>query len=46
VYRDGIPVASVEGCETHVLMKVPELEARLLERMLDQRPASAFDGVP
>jgi ATP-dependent Lhr-like helicase len=46
VYRDGIPVASVEGSEARILMKGPASEAQMLERMLDERPASAFDGVP
>jgi ATP-dependent Lhr-like helicase len=43
VYRDGIPVASVEAAEARILMEVPLHEARTLERLLDARPASAFD---
>jgi ATP-dependent Lhr-like helicase len=43
VYRDGIPVASVEAGEVRILSKVPASEAQTLERLLDERPASAFD---
>jgi len=46
VYRDGVPVASVEGAETRVFVEVPPRELQILERLLDERPASAFDGVP
>ncbi len=44
VYRDGVPVASVEGPETRILMKVPSTESQTLERILDERPASAFNS--
>jgi ATP-dependent Lhr-like helicase len=46
VYRDGVPVASVEGAETRVFVEVPPRELQILGRLLDERPASAFDGVP
>jgi ATP-dependent Lhr-like helicase len=46
VYRDGVPVASIEGSETRIRTDVPESETRLLERLLDERPASAFDRAP
>ena len=46
VYRDGVPVASVEGAETRVFVEVAPRELQILERLLDKRPASAFDGVP
>ena len=43
VYRDGVPVASVEANEVRILVKVQASEAQTLERLLDERPASAFD---
>ena len=46
VYRDGVPVASVEGAETRVFVEVPPRELQILERLLDERPASAFERRP
>jgi ATP-dependent helicase Lhr and Lhr-like helicase len=43
VYRDGVPVAAVEAGESRILAEVAPAERRVLERMLDPRPASAFD---
>jgi ATP-dependent Lhr-like helicase len=43
IFRDGIPVAAVESGETRILAAVEAAERPLLERLLDERPASAFD---
>jgi ATP-dependent Lhr-like helicase len=43
IYRDGVPVAAVEAGETRILSQVEADERPVLERLLDQRPASAFD---
>ncbi len=43
IYRDGVPVAVAEGGETRILQAVEDAERPLLERLLDERPASAFD---
>jgi len=43
IYRDGVPVAVAEGGETRILQAVEEAERPLLARLLDERPASAFD---
>jgi ATP-dependent Lhr-like helicase len=42
IYRDGVPVASVEGGETHILAPVEPAERPLLDRLLDARPESAW----
>jgi ATP-dependent Lhr-like helicase len=46
VYRDGVPVASVEAGEIRLLAEVAPAERPLLDRVLDPRPASAFDDWP
>ncbi len=38
VYRDGVPVAAIEGGETHILVQMESREASLLDRLLDPRP--------
>jgi ATP-dependent Lhr-like helicase len=43
IYRDGVPVAAVENGETRILSQVEAAERPLLERLLDERPESAFD---
>ena len=43
IYRDGVPVAAVEAGETRILSQVEADERPALERLLDHRPASAFD---
>ncbi|HYK90652.1 MAG TPA: DEAD/DEAH box helicase [Acidobacteriota bacterium] len=43
VFRDGVPVAAVEGGETRLIACVAEQDRSILERLLDERPASAFD---
>jgi ATP-dependent Lhr-like helicase len=43
IYRDGVPVASVESGERRLIVGVEIAERPLLERLLDERPASAFD---
>lgn len=43
VFRDGVPVAAVEAGETRLLSRVEPAERPVLDRMLDPRPASAFD---
>jgi ATP-dependent Lhr-like helicase len=43
VYRDGLPIASVEAGEMRLLSQIPTAEWPTLERLLDPRPASAFD---
>ena len=42
VYRDGVPVATVESGEVRIILKVEASERSMLERMLDERPLSAF----
>jgi ATP-dependent Lhr-like helicase len=42
VYRDGVPVAVVEGGEQRMLVHPAASELPLLERLLDERPLSAF----
>ncbi len=42
VFRDGVPVAAVESGETRLIARVEDTEQPLLERLLDERPASAF----
>ncbi|HEV8132124.1 MAG TPA: hypothetical protein VGQ81_12790 [Acidobacteriota bacterium] len=43
IYRDGVPVAAVDSGETRILSQVEDGERSVLERLLDERPASAFD---
>ncbi len=43
IYRDGVPVASVESGENHFIAPVEAGERPLVERLLDVRPASAFE---
>jgi ATP-dependent Lhr-like helicase len=43
IFRDGIPVAAVESGETRLLARIEDSEQPALERLLDERPASAFD---
>jgi ATP-dependent Lhr-like helicase len=43
IYRDGVPVAALEGGETRILSPVEEGDQGHLERLLDPRPASAFN---
>ena len=43
IYRDGVPVAAVEAGENRILSQVEADERPALERLLDHRPASAFD---
>jgi ATP-dependent Lhr-like helicase len=42
VYRDGVPVASVEAGEIRLLAELVPAERPVLDRALDPRPASAF----
>ena len=42
VYRDGVPVASIENGETRILAQVEDADRPLLDRLLDERPDSAF----
>jgi ATP-dependent Lhr-like helicase len=42
IYRDGVPVAAVESGETRILAQVESAERPVLERLLDERPASAW----
>ncbi len=42
IYRDGVPVAAVESGENRILLKIEAAESLILERLLDERPASAF----
>ena len=42
VYRDGVPVAAVESGETRILAQVEDADRPALERLLDERPESAF----
>jgi ATP-dependent Lhr-like helicase len=42
IYRDGTPVAAVENGETRILGQVELSEQPSLQRLLDERPASAF----
>ncbi|MGH8248238.1 MAG: Lhr family helicase, partial [Gammaproteobacteria bacterium] len=43
IYRDGVPVAAVESGETRIISQVTAEERPVLERLLDERPPSAFD---
>ncbi|HEY2980897.1 MAG TPA: hypothetical protein VGJ22_06930, partial [Anaerolineales bacterium] len=43
IYRDGIPVAAIESGETRIISHVEADERPVLERLLDERPPSAFD---
>ena len=43
IFRDGIPVAAVESGETRILAQFEPSEASVIERLLDERPPSAFD---
>jgi ATP-dependent Lhr-like helicase len=43
VFRDGVPVAAIDGSETRLIVRVEAAEQPLLERLLDERPGSAFD---
>ncbi len=42
LYRDGMPVAALENEQIRILARVEDRERTALERMLDVRPASAF----
>ena len=42
IYRDGVPVAAVQGGETRIISQVEAAELPALERLLDARPLSAF----
>lgn len=42
VYRDGIPTATVENGQIRLLSRVEDAERPKLKRLLDERPASAF----
>jgi len=44
IYRDGVPVASYENGQAHLLSEVAEEEQFVLNRLLDERPARVFDG--
>jgi ATP-dependent Lhr-like helicase len=44
ICRDGVPVAAVESGECRIIAAVEADERQLLERMLDERPLSAFDA--
>ena len=46
VFQDGVPVAAVEAGEVRFLVEVAPAERPALDRALDPRPASAFDGLP
>jgi ATP-dependent Lhr-like helicase len=43
IFRDGVPVAAIDGGETRLIARVEAAERPLLERLLDERPGSAFD---
>jgi ATP-dependent Lhr-like helicase len=43
IFRDGVPVAAVEAGETRILSAIEPGDRALVERLLDERPASAFD---
>jgi len=43
VFRGGIPVAAVEAGETRILSALEPGDRAELERILDERPPSAFD---
>jgi hypothetical protein len=43
IYRDGVPVAEIERGETRIIAQVEAEERPVLERLLDERPPSAFD---
>jgi ATP-dependent Lhr-like helicase len=43
-FRDGIPLAAVEGGQIRLLADLQAGERAVLDRMLDERPSSAFDG--
>lgn len=43
IYRDGSPVAAVESGEVRHVAAVPPEDRFVLERLLDPRPASAFE---
>ena len=43
VYLDGTPVAAVENGQPRMFAHVDAPGLRLLDRLLDERPASAFD---
>jgi ATP-dependent helicase Lhr and Lhr-like helicase len=45
IFRDGIPVAAAENNQTRIMSQVEEKEISILDRLLDERPASAFEGV-
>jgi ATP-dependent Lhr-like helicase len=42
IYRDGVPVAAVESGERRIIAAVEADERRMLERMMDDRPLSAY----
>jgi ATP-dependent Lhr-like helicase len=44
IYRDGVPVAAIESGETRILRQVEAHERPVLERLLDERPPSAFES--
>jgi ATP-dependent Lhr-like helicase len=43
IYRDGIPAAAMESGVIRKISGIDEAEYPILERLLDERPASAFD---
>jgi ATP-dependent Lhr-like helicase len=43
-FRDGIPLAAVDGRQMRLLADLQEGEQAVLDRLLDERPSSAFDG--
>jgi ATP-dependent Lhr-like helicase len=43
IYRDGTPVVALEAGQTRILSQVGDSERAVLERLLDARPASAFE---
>ncbi|MBM3791682.1 MAG: DEAD/DEAH box helicase, partial [Acidobacteria bacterium] len=44
IYRDGVPVAAVDGETMRLLAQIDDSEKPVIARLADPRPASAFDG--